>query len=77
LAFARVLLKKEKPTVIFLDESTSAMDSERQALMYRLLGELEHTKIVSISHHPSVIAFHDEIVDISIDDEKNAIVRVS
>jgi len=77
LSFARVLLKKEKPTVIFLDESTSAMDSERQALMYQLLGELKDTKIVSISHHPSVLSFHNEIVDIRIDAERSAIVTTT
>ena len=63
--------------MIFLDESTSAMDSERQALMYQLLVELKGTKIVSISHHPSVLSFHNEIVDIRIDAERSAIVTTT
>ena len=71
IAFARVLLKREKPALLFLDESTSAMDEDRQALMYKLLKNLSHTKVISIAHNSSAIKFHDEVIDLSVDEERN------
>ena len=44
---------------------------------FALLVELKGTKIVSISHHPSVLSFHNEIVDIRIDAERSAIVTTT
>lgn len=57
LAFGRVLLNK--PDVVFLDEATSAMDEEQEAVMYRVLLErLPDTVVVSIGHRSTLKAFH-------------------
>ena len=57
LAFARVLLAK--PQWLFLDESSSAMDEELEAYMYRLLQtELPETAIISVGHRSSLFAYH-------------------
>ncbi|HYE00200.1 MAG TPA: ABC transporter ATP-binding protein/permease [Alphaproteobacteria bacterium] len=61
VAFARVLLKK--PDWVFMDESTSALDTEAEALLYRLLSErLPNATVVSIGHRPSLEAMHDRKV---------------
>jgi putative ATP-binding cassette transporter len=70
LAVARLLLKKQKPQLIFLDEATSAMDEARQTLIYNLLTNLEGTKIVSIAHRTSVAQFHDDVIDLSINEDR-------
>lgn len=65
VAFARVLL--HKPDWVFLDESTSMLDMANEAHLYKLLRErLPQCTIVSVGHHPSVDAFHDHVVDMSI-----------
>ena len=57
VAFARVLLAK--PTAVFLDESTSALDEGQEFALYRALREtLPDTVIVSITHRPSVERHH-------------------
>lgn len=57
LAFARVLLAK--PQWLFLDESSSAMDEQLEAYMYRLLQtELPETAIISVGHRSSLFAYH-------------------
>jgi vitamin B12/bleomycin/antimicrobial peptide transport system ATP-binding/permease protein len=58
LALARALLAK--PDWLFLDEATASLDPEAEAHLYRTLKEhLPGTTIVSISHRPSVAAFHE------------------
>jgi putative ATP-binding cassette transporter len=57
VAFARVLLAK--PTAVFLDESTSALDEGQEFALYRAVREaLPDTVIVSITHRPSVERHH-------------------
>lgn len=57
LAIGRALLAQ--PTVIFLDESSSAMDEGLEHAMYALLREsLPHTTLVSVGHRSSLLAFH-------------------
>lgn len=57
LAIARALLAK--PDWLFLDEATSAVDEEMEALIYEtLFKKLPKTTIVSIGHHASVARFH-------------------
>jgi putative ATP-binding cassette transporter len=61
LAIARVLLKK--PTWIFADEATAALDEAAEKTLYaRLQAHMAHVKgaMVSIAHRPSVAAFHDK-----------------
>ena len=58
IAFARVLLAR--PAVVFLDESTSAMDEGLEQMLYRLLRDrLPETIIVSVSHRATVAPLHD------------------
>ncbi len=58
LAVVRAILSK--PDWLFLDESTSAMDVDTEAAIYRTLeSELPNATIVSIAHRPSLKAYHD------------------
>ncbi len=59
LAIARVLLKK--PTWIFADEATAALDEAAERTLYsRLQAHIASVKgaMVSIAHRPAVAAFH-------------------
>ena len=57
IAFARVLL--QKPTWLFLDEATSAMDEELEYAMYNLLKqELPNTALISVGHRSTLNDFH-------------------
>jgi putative ATP-binding cassette transporter len=63
LAIARALLLK--PSWLFLDEATSAMDEDQEAALYRKLAiALPGTTIVSIGHRESVAAFHRRIITV-------------
>ena len=63
LAFGRVLINR--PSLVILDESTSALDVDSERKMYILLKErlVSPTGLpvtyVSVGHRPSIIAFHD------------------
>ncbi len=57
IAFARVLL--QQPDLIFLDESTSAIDEGQEFAIYRMLRErLPRSIIVSVTHRGSVHQHH-------------------
>lgn len=57
IAFARVLL--QKPRVIFLDESTSAIDEGQEFAIYRMIRErLPDSIIVSVTHRATVERHH-------------------
>lgn len=57
VAFARVLL--QRPKVIFLDESTSALDEGNEYLLYRLVRtRLPETIVVSVTHRDAVRQHH-------------------
>lgn len=59
ISLARTLLMK--PDILFLDESTSAIDEEGEATLYKLIAErLPKTTIVSIGHRSTLQAFHKE-----------------
>ncbi len=59
VALARSLLVK--PDWLFLDEATSNLDPAAEAMFYRTLKEqLPGVTIVSISHQPSAVAFHEQ-----------------
>ena len=61
LSFGRILLRK--PALIFLDESTSAMDEGMEHAMYEHVREvLPHCTIVSVGHRSSLERLHaDEL----------------
>jgi vitamin B12/bleomycin/antimicrobial peptide transport system ATP-binding/permease protein len=57
IAFARILLTK--PKVVFLDESTSALDEDLEFVLYQLVrSELPDTIVVSVSHRSTVEQHH-------------------
>jgi putative ATP-binding cassette transporter len=57
IAFARLLLTK--PKVVFLDESTSALDEGLEFILYQLVrSELPDTIVVSVSHRTTVEQHH-------------------
>jgi len=64
LAFARIFL--HRPGLVFLDETTSALDQDAEEVLYRRLRErLPDVTIVSVAHRGSVIALHDEVLKFS------------
>lgn len=66
LAFARVLLKK--PRYVLLDEATSALDRENEEALYDQLASLS-TTIVSVTHHPALVKYHSQILELKPDGE--------
>ena len=63
LVLIRALL--QKPKWLFLDEATTALDSENQAHAYQTLtDELKNSTIVSISHRAGLDQFHQRVIDL-------------
>jgi putative ATP-binding cassette transporter len=63
LAFARVLLAR--PALLFLDESTSAIDEPSEARLYGLLRTVQwQPTIISVGHRSTLRYFHDQVLDI-------------
>ena len=63
IAFARVFLTK--PKVVFLDESTSALDEGQEFALYRALRtRLPDCIMVSVSHRPSLEQHHDQRLEL-------------
>jgi putative ATP-binding cassette transporter len=57
LAFARLLL--HKPSWVFLDEATAALDGDSQRRVMSLFNEeLKKTTVLSIGHRPDLAAYH-------------------
>jgi vitamin B12/bleomycin/antimicrobial peptide transport system ATP-binding/permease protein len=64
LAFARIMLIE--PTLVFLDEATSAIDEPREARCYRLLRAAPwRPTIVSVGHRGTLRLYHDRVVDVT------------
>ena len=64
LAFARVFLAK--PDLLFLDESTSALDESTESDFYRKLRQgAWRPTLISVGHRDSLKAFHDRVVDLA------------
>jgi putative ATP-binding cassette transporter len=59
LAFARLLLAK--PSLVILDESTSALGLGDEKLMYTLMQELGIT-VISVGNRPSLLPFHSKVL---------------
>jgi len=59
IAFARCF--RMMPRVAILDESTSALDSENETLLYQTLRSLK-ISFVSVGHRSQLKAFHDQLV---------------
>ena len=68
IAFARILLTR--PKVVFLDESTSALDEGLEFLLYQLVrSELPDTILVSVSHRSTVEQHHTHELELLGDGE--------
>jgi len=62
LSLARALL--QKPDILLLDESTSAIDEAGEAALYRLVtARLPNTTVISIGHRSTLQAFHKKRLD--------------
>lgn len=64
VAFVRILLSK--PAVIFLDETTSALDEPTEQWLYSLVKQqLPQSIIISIGHRSTLQKFHNQRFDIT------------
>jgi len=62
-AFVRALLAR--PTVLFLDESSSALDAVNEARCYQLLKQsLPDTILISVGHNASLERFHWQVLEL-------------
>ncbi|WLI15277.1 MULTISPECIES: ABC transporter ATP-binding protein/permease [Pseudomonas] len=62
-AFVRALLAR--PTVLFLDESSSALDSANEARCYQMLKQtLPETILISVGHNASLERFHWHVLEL-------------
>ena len=63
LAFARVMLIE--PTIVFLDEASSALDEASEAHLYRMLRHAPwKPAVVSVGHRGTLRGFHDRVLDL-------------
>ena len=69
LAFARIFLRK--PSIVILDEATSAMDAETaRIVMKEVLAQFEEQLVVIISHHERALDSVDRIIRIGAENEQ-------
>ncbi len=62
-AFVRALLTR--PAVLFLDESSSALDLENETRCYQLLKQtLPETILISVGHNASLERFHWQVLEL-------------
>jgi putative ATP-binding cassette transporter len=65
IAFIRVLI--HKPSWVFLDESTAALDVAHEKEVYRLLSsKLPDCSVVSVGHHLSVDGYYDKEINLEM-----------
>ena len=63
LALARVMLRK--PQILILDEATSSLDPENEALIMRVIEEVKkNTTVIFVTHRESVLPWFDSIVEL-------------
>ncbi|MCP8718842.1 MAG: ATP-binding cassette domain-containing protein [Asgard group archaeon] len=61
LSFARILFNK--PSIVILDDSTSALSPDMEELMYQVLQD-HKINYVTLSNRPSLSKFHDKVFEI-------------
>lgn len=60
--FCKILINK--PDIIYLDEVTSSLDEDTEAIMYELLkNSLPHSAIISVGHRSTIAKWHNHILD--------------
>ncbi|PRP84668.1 ATPase [Planoprotostelium fungivorum] len=64
LAIGRVLVIK--PSVVVMDEATSAMDIANEKNVYEIIGSLRdgETSIISVGHRKTLVQFHTHVLDL-------------
>ena len=63
IAFCRLLI--QRPSIIILDESTSALDEDSQISLLTLLREdLGYATVLSVGHRPGIEDFHDRKIEL-------------
>ncbi|PRP79690.1 ABC transporter transmembrane region 2 family, partial [Planoprotostelium fungivorum] len=64
LAIGRVLVIK--PSVVVMDEATSAMDVANEKNVYEIIGSLRdgETSIISVGHRKTLVQFHTHVLDL-------------
>jgi putative ATP-binding cassette transporter len=60
IAFARLLL--HKPDIVLLDEATSSLDEDNEALLYSNLREINIPVVVSVGHRPLLHKYHTHLL---------------
>lgn len=73
VAFARVLLIG--PRYAILDEATSALDIANEESLYRQLAATS-TTLVSVGHRPSILKYHQQVLELSGDGDWKLIAAV-
>jgi len=64
LGFARIMLSE--PSLVFLDEATSAVDEAREARCYRILRNASwRPTIVSVGHRSTLRSLHDRTIEVT------------
>ncbi len=61
LAFGRLLLNS--PRFVVLDEATSALDVKTERHLYKLLKDRD-LAVISVGHRPTLIDFHDSVLEL-------------
>lgn len=64
LAFARIITNK--PRLVIMDESTSALDVNAERRLYNLLKNDQTLTYISVGHRPTLLAYHD--IKLAIED---------
>lgn len=65
IAFVRILLSK--PELIFLDETTSALDEATEAILYRTIKQaLPNSILISVGHRCTLHPFHNKRITLGI-----------
>ncbi|MFC3076141.1 ABC transporter ATP-binding protein/permease [Shinella pollutisoli] len=63
IAFARALI--QRPDILLLDESTSALDEPSEREIYRLIAErLPQTAVLTVGHRASLAALHTRTLEL-------------
>lgn len=76
VAFVRIFI--HKPDVVFLDESTSALDETTESIVYEnLRRHFPEITIVTVGHRNSLQKFHEKLIVLSREDNRSRIELVA